>query len=416
MSPDPNRAVLDRVRPESATKAPPTTLSRPVVWLLAAATGAIAANLYYAQPLLHVIAATFGVSSGAAGLLVTLTQIGFAAGLLLVLPLADVVNARKLFSILLVIDAAALAVVASAPNLTVAVIGFAVVGLANVAAQVIVPLAASMASDEERGRVVGTVITGLLVGILVARTVSGLVSQVVGWRPLFLAAAVLMIVVAVVVRSVLPASSASMRYSHVLRSLAVLYRTHHHLRVRSAYGSLAFAAFSLFWSTVAFLLAGPHYHFSVAVIGLFGLLGVAGATTANLVGRFRRPRHPLPTLAAVGIIGASFIVLWAGQGSLLCVIVGILVLDIGAQGLHVLNQRTIYELDAAARSRINSVYMIFYFLGGALGSAAGSLAFGIGGWTGVCIVGLVIAALGGLLWTATVVGGMARSRRSVPSS
>lgn len=374
------------------------------------------ANLYYVQPL-HLIATTFGVSNGAAGLLVTVTQIGFAVGLVLLLPLADVVNGRRLFSALLVVNAAGLAVVASAPDITVAITGFAVVGLTNVAAQVIVPVAASMASDGQRGRVVGTVITGLLAGILLARTVSGLISQAVGWRPLFYAAAGLMIVVLVVVRAMLPtASGPLMRYREVLGSLVLLYRAHHHLRVRSAYGLLGFAAFSLFWSTLAFLLTGPPYHYQVAVVGLFGLLGAAGATAATLAGRLNHPRHPLPTVAAVAIIAASFVMLWAGRDSLACVITGTLVLDVGVQGLHVLNQRTILDLDAAARSRLNSVYLIFYFMGGAAGSAGGSVAWNLDGWPGVCIAGLVIAALGGLLWAATVVGEITRKRRSIALS
>lgn len=181
MIPEPQGVVLGRTHTDQVTP-PPAGLRQPVVWLLAVATGAIAANLYYIQPLLHLIATTFGVSNGAVGLLVTVTQIGFAVGLVLLLPLADVVNGRRLFSALLVVNAAALVVVASAPDITAAIIGFAVVGLTNVAAQVIVPVAASMASDEQRGRVVGTVITGLLAGILLTRTVSGLISQAVGWR------------------------------------------------------------------------------------------------------------------------------------------------------------------------------------------------------------------------------------------
>jgi predicted MFS family arabinose efflux permease len=202
-----------------------------------------------------------------------------------------------------------------------------------------------------------------------------------------------------------------MRYPEVIGSLVLLYRTHRHLRIRSAYGLLGFAAFSLFWSTLAFLLTGPPYHYRVAVVGLFGLLGAAGATTANLAGRLRRPRHPLPTIAAVGIIAAAFVMLWAGRDSLAYVIIGTLVLDVGVQGLHVLNQRTILELDATARSRLNSVYLIFYFIGGAAGSAAGSLAWDLDGWPGVCIAGLVIGALGGLLWAATVVREIARKRK-----
>ncbi|GAB4083340.1 MFS transporter [Modestobacter muralis] len=404
--------LADRAPARSAEARVQPVLTRATTLILAATTGAIAANLYYAQPLLATIAATLDISTGTVATVVTATQLAFAAGLVLVLPLGDIVERRRLLTGLLVLDAVGLVGFAVAPSLPVLLISCALMGVGNIAAQVLVPAAASLAGDAQRGRVVGTVITGLLIGMLAARTVAGVVSQLVGWRPLFLGAAVLMLLLTLVVRRVLPATGPVAdrpTYLDTLRSTARLYRQLPLLRVRAAFGALGFAAFSLFWSTAALLLGGGRYSFGPAAIGGFALLGIAGAVAANAVGRLRDHVHPLPTLVAVLVIAGAFGVLLAAPHVLACMVVGIVVLDIGVQGLHVLNQRTIYELEPAARTRVNSVYMTFYFLGGSLGSAAGSLAWERAGWTGVCVTGLVISALAVVLWTATA----RRSPRSI---
>jgi predicted MFS family arabinose efflux permease len=372
--------------------------------VLAITTGAIAANLYYAQPLLSAIAADIGTSSATAATLVTATQIGFAASLVFLLPLGDLMDRRRLLTALLLLDAVGLLGFAAAPTLPLLLIAAVVIGGANVAAQVIIPAAASMAHDDQRGRVVATVITGLLVGMLAARTVAGLVSQLVGWRPLFYGAAALMLVLALVTRRVLPAAApndAGLTYPGVLRSTIALYRQLPALRVRAAFGALGFAAFSLFWSTAAFLLSGGRYSYGEATIGLFALLGIAGALAANATGRIRNHARPVPTLVAVLVFGAGFAVLFGAPNSLLCVVVGVLLLDIGVQSLHVLNQRVIYELEASARTRVNSIYMTFYFVGGAAGSGLGSICWARAGWRGVCTCGILITATAVLLWWRT---------------
>ncbi|MFJ8364226.1 MFS transporter [Streptomyces sp. NPDC093984] len=400
-------------RPAPTTTDPvPPGITRAMTLLLAAATGAVAANMYYAQPLLAVIARSLGTSTQAAGVIVTVTQLGFAAGLVLVLPLADIVRRRSLLTVLLVLDAAALAAVGVAPGLAVALVAFAVLGLANVAAQVLVPVAAHLADDAQRGRTVATVISGLLTGMLLARTVAGVVTELVGWRPLFLGAAVLMILVNLVLRRALHGVDAvphrRVGYRAVLRSTVRIYRTEPAVRIRSTYGALGFAAFSVFWSTAALQLSRAPFTYSPAVIGLFGLLGAVGAMAANLTGRVRRHTHPMPTATAVALIAVAYaVLLFAGQ-SLGGVIAGVLVLDIGVQGLHVLNQRVIYDVDAAARNRVNSIYMTFYFAGGALGSAVASFMWSRAGWTGVCLTGLAVTALAALLWART---SAARARR-----
>ncbi|WP_437044028.1 MFS transporter [Streptomyces sp. enrichment culture] len=369
------------------------------------ATGTIAANLYYAQPLLDTMARSFDTSPDTAGLIVTVTQIGFAVSLVLVLPMADLVRRRPMLTVLLALAAAALATVGLASRLPVALAAFATLGLVNVAAQVLVPTAAQLANDDQRGRTVATVISGLLTGILLARTVAGVVASLVGWRPLFLGAAVLMAVVAVVLRRALrdadPAPQTGAGYGQVMGSTVRLFRRSAALRVRSAYGAVGFAAFSVFWTTIALRLSQPPFGYPSAVIGLFGLLGAAGAAAANLTGRIRRPGRPLPTAIALAAIALAYTVLWAGDGSLAGVVAGVLLLDVGVQGLHVVNQRLIYDVAPAARQRANSVYMTFYFAGGAIGSAAASVMWSRSGWPGICAAGLAIAALGVLLWAAT---------------
>ncbi|WP_433555519.1 MFS transporter [Pseudonocardia xinjiangensis] len=348
------------------------------------------------------------------GLTTTVSQVGFAAGVVLVLPVGDLVDRRRLLVGLLLADAVGLLLVASSVSYVMLLVAFGVVGVCNVAAQVIVPAAAAMAEPARRGRVVGTVISGLLIGMLIARTVSGALGEWIGWRVTFVLAAALTVLVAVAARRVLPpqatvAAPSVAAYARTLRSLGTLLRTHRTLTVRAVYGGLGFAAFTVFWTTAAFLLGGAPYHYNPATIGLFGLLGAAGALAASLAGRIRRPHHPVPTIVAVLVIAAGFTALSQGAHALAAVVVGTLVLGIGVQGLHVLNQRNLYDLPGAARNRANSVYMTFYFVGGALGSAAATLAWDDAGWTGVWLTGLVIAALAALVWLVTTVAGRTRS-------
>ncbi|MEV6294637.1 MFS transporter [Streptomyces sp. NPDC051896] len=399
----------DTVRPVRAAASSHPGISRGMTLLLATATGAIAANLYYAQPLLEAIARSVGTSAGAAGGIVTVTQLGFALGLVFVLPLADIVERRSLLTVLLLLDAAALAAVGLAPGPAIALVAFATLGLANVAAQVLVPAAAHLADDAQRGRTVASVISGLLAGMLLARTVAGIVTELVGWRPLFLGAAGLMIVVNLVLRRALRGmdvrSGRGLGYGEVLRSTVRIYQADALVRVRSAYGALGFAAFSIFWSTAALQLGRSPFGYSPAVIGLFGLLGAAGAMAANLTGRVRRHTHPMSTAVAVALIAIAFAVLLVAGRTLGGIIAGVLVLDIGVQGLHVLNQRVIYDVDESARNRVNSIYMAFYFVGGALGSAAASSMWSQAGWTGICLTGLGVTALASLLWARTAFRG-----------
>ncbi len=373
----------------------PTGPSARLVLILAAACGMAAANLYYAQPLLHTIAMTFGTGPGTAGLIVTVSQVGYALGLALVVPAGDILQRRTLVVYLLILAALALVGAALAPGIAVLIGVALIVGVGSVAAQILVPLAASLADDDSRGRVVGTVMSGLLLGILLARTLSGVIAGVAGWRAVYWTAAGLVLIMAAILRVTLPADPVRPRlsYGSVLRSTAVLLVTEQTLRRRMLLGSLGFAAFSVFWTTIAFLLAGAPYHYGEITIGLFGLVGAAGALCANLAGRAAdRGYTNVTTLIFSSAIALSFLPLYLGRSSLPALIIGIIVLDVGVQGLQVTNQSTIYRLSAQARSRITAAYMVIYFIGGAVGSAVAGSVYASGGWGRVCLLGATFGA------------------------
>jgi len=375
---------------------PAALLNRRLVLTLAAATGIAAANLYYAQPLLHTIAHRFGASAGSAGLIVTASQTGYACSLALLVPAGDLLDRRKVVPRLLVAAALLLGIAAAAPSLVVLIAVMALVGVCVVVAQILVPLVAELATDGQRGRAVGTVMSGLLLGVLLARTVSGVVASLSGWRSVFALAAVLTFVLAVVLRAELPAERPRphIAYRDVLRSMVTIVRTEPELRRAALLGGLAFACFSVFWTTVAFVLSDPPFEFSDSAIGLLGLVGAGGALCASVAGRLAdRGLVRIGRIGGSTLIVIAFLVLLAGKTSIVLIVVGVIVLDIGTQGTHVLNQSVIYELVPGARSRINGVYMTSYFIGGALGSAAGAFAFEHGEWRAVCLLGTGLGVL-----------------------
>jgi predicted MFS family arabinose efflux permease len=382
-----------------ATQGP---LSRSLVTLIAVATGAVVANLYYAQPVLHLVAHDFHSGSGLASLIITATQVGYAAGLLLVVPLGDLHSRRVLVVRIFGVAAVALVACALAPDIWVFGLASIAVGTASVAGQVMIPFAADLAQPDRRGRVVARIMTGLLLGILLARTVSGLVAQLAGWRAIYWFSAALMVAFALVLWRALPTEGPRPHrsYGSLVASSLRLLVDEPVLRRRAWHGACAFACFSVLWTTVAFLLSGAPYHYSSAVIGLFGLVGAGGILAANLAGRLAdAERSGSATLVAGVLVTASFGVLWFGHTSLAALIVGIVVLDVGTQGMQITNQALIYALRPDARSRINSAYMVCYFIGGAVGSLTAGVIYGSDGWGGVCLLG---AGFGGLTLALTV--------------
>jgi predicted MFS family arabinose efflux permease len=377
-------------------------LSSRLVLLMAVACGAAVANLYYAQPLLNTIAHDFGTSDGTAGLLVTASQIGYAVGLVLLVPLGDLLERRRLITGVLVVTALALAATAAAPTFDLLAAALLVVGVTSVVAQILVPLASTLAGESERGRVVGKVMSGLLIGILIARTASGLLAELGGWRLVFGVSAGLMVLLTIVLRLNLPQvrPTTDLSYPALLRSVWRLVVEQPTLRVRMVYGALQMGQFSVLWTTIAFLLAGRPYHYSEATIGLFGLVGLGGALAAQVAGRMAdHGRHHMSTGLFFGLMLVSWAAIAAGKSSLAALIVGIAVLDLGVQGAQITSQSVIYALDPAARSRLTTAYMTTVFASAAASSALASAIYDSGGWSAVSMLGAGLAVAGVIVWS-----------------
>jgi predicted MFS family arabinose efflux permease len=367
-------------------------MSRRIVWLLAFSTGCVVANIYYVQPLLADIAREFGLSVAQIGVVAMLAQVGTGVGMLFFVPLGDKYERRSLIAALLVAESIALAFAASASNviwLSLACFG---VGAMASAVHVIVPLAAHLAPQNERGRIVGTVLSGLLIGVLLARTFSGLVGAQFGWRVVYWFASALMLGLAITIRLSLQRSQPdlSMKWGALMRSVGSLAREHAVLREAALLACLLFMSFSALWTTLVFLLRTPPYHYGTSAAGVFGLLGASSAAAAPIVGRMSDRHGPERSIliAIVSTLAGYVLLLFFGR-MLPGLIAGIALIDVGVQSGHVANQSRIYALAPAARSRINTFYMVAFFLGGALGSYFGPLGFNAGGWTGFCAIPLV---------------------------
>ncbi|WP_044561700.1 MFS transporter [Azospirillum sp. B4] len=375
-------------------------LSAGLTWLFAVTCGAVVANIYYVQPLLADIAASFQVGMGRAGMLVTVTQVGYALGLLLVVPLGDTHDRKRLILGLLGLCVCLLLAAAASPSFLTFAAASLGVGLLSCAAQVAVPFAASLAPDHRRGRTVGTVMSGLILGILLARTIAGAIAHYAGWRAVYVTAAVVMMVLGALLARTLPADPArpSIPYGRLMASVLALARDDATLRWRSLMGALGFAGFSVLWTGLTFVLSDAPYHFDQATIGLFGLAGLAGALAASRAGRLADRGH---AHQATGLFAAACLVAWGLMaltapsllGSLVALTAGILLLDVGVQGLQITNQSVIYASNHGARGRVTTVYLTTYFVGGACGSAVASLAWELGGWLAVSATGGAIALL-----------------------
>ncbi|CAO3410978.1 MFS transporter [Azospirillum largimobile] len=376
-------------------------LSRSLVMLMALACGVVVANIYYAQPLVGLIGPAVGLSPETASLVVTLTQVGYGAGLLLLVPLGDLLENRRLVVATLSSTVAALLVAAVAPTASLFLAAAFLIGVTSVAVQMLVPLAAHMAPEASRGQVVGNVMSGLLLGILLARPVSSLIADSFGWRAVFGLSALAMVGFAVLLWRVLPQRRPTSRsgYGALIGSLGRLLARTPVLQRRTVYQTMMFAAFSLYWTAVPLLLAGAPFHLSQRGIALFALSGAAGALVAPIAGRIADRGWTRPaTGVALAMAALSFFVARAGEGSIALLVLAGLLLDMGVQMNMVLGQRAIYSLGAETRSRMNAIYMAIFFLGGAAGSALAGYAFAVGGWEPVTWIGFAFPALGLLFY------------------
>lgn len=374
-------------------------LGRGLLLLLAVAAGLSVAGNYFAQPLLDTIGDDLGLSSSLTALVVTVAQVGYGLGLVLLVPLGDLVERRRLAVGLTAATALFLTVTASATGGALLLVGTALTGFASVAAQVVVAYAATLAAPHQRGRTVGTVMSGLVLGILLARTAAGLLADLGGWRTVYWVNAALMALLAVLLRTCLPPlrPTTTLRYPALLRSTAALLGQEPVLRRRAAIGALTFGSFSVLWTSMAFLLSGPDYGWSDSAIGLLGLAGAAGSLAATVSGRLA-DRGLAPRVSSVGTL--LLLLSWgplvaAGPGGswgTAALLIGVLVLDLAVQAVHISNQNLVYAVRPEARNRLNSAYMTSYFVGGAVGSALTSAVWAAGGWPATCAAGAALAA------------------------
>ncbi|MCG7326551.1 MFS transporter [Achromobacter sp. ACRQX] len=363
---------------------------------MSVATGLAVASNYYAQPLLHTIGQQFSISNATAGTIVTTAQLSYAVGLMLLVPLGDMFERRSLIVLMNLLSAGGLLISAFSTSISMLIIGTALTGMLSVVAQILVPFAATLAAPHERGKAVGTVMSGLLLGILLARTAAGALADVGSWRTVYWVAAILMLCMSAVLWRVLPRyqSPTAMSYPQLLGSILRMFVEEPLFRARSLIGGLLFAAFSMLWTPLTFLLAGPPYEYSNTTIGLFGLAGAAGAYAANRFGRLAdRGLGNLATRVGLLLLLGSWGLMAFGQVSVLALLAGILVQDLAIQGVHVTNTSSIYRLRPEARSRLTAGYVTCYFIGGASGSLVSSWLYAHFGWSAVVIAGAVLAAL-----------------------
>lgn len=385
-----------------APEPPRPTIGRGLVLLMSFATGIVVANLYYIQPLMGRIAREFGVPEPTVGYAVTLGQAGLAVGTLSLLPLGDVTDRRRMITISCLMVAVSLLLMAFAPNVWVFLAANFLVGVSSIATHLQVSYAAHLAEPARRGRVVGSIMSGLLVGILVARTVSGYGGMYVSWRVVLTVAATVMLCLGALLRWRLPRDDENhtISYFSLLSSMPRLFWSQPVLRNGCIFGALTFAAFNGFWATLTFHLEDDPFRMTPQGIGVFSLVAVAGALAANGAGRLIGVMHPMSIIAwSLLLTLFSFGVFWFGGWTIAGMVVGIVLMDLGIQATHISNQTMIHALMPQARNRIHCIYMTWYFVGGSLGSAAGTWSYSHWGWHGLCAAGMAFIALALAYWT-----------------
>lgn len=394
MSSTDNASFIDQATPR---------ISLFLTYFMATACALIVANLYYCQPMLGRLSVYFGISETAASWVNICSQMGYGLGLFLAVPLGDRMVRRKLLVRMILLSALALTGAALSPNIYTLYFFSLCIGAASTACQVFVPLAASLASEQERGRVIGTVMGGLLSGILLSRTLSGFVADHLGWRSVYWIGAALMLLTSLLTYRTLPDEKPGFKgsYGELIRSLFSLLGQEKTARQSSWIGACLFGAISIFWSTMAFYLEKPPFSYSLSTIGLFGVAGMAGAIVSPQAGRMA-DRHGFLKPMRWGLLFmlTGFLAMYESHWSVLLLIVGIVCIDVGLQLAHIPNLSRMASLAPETRTRMNTIYMTCFFIGGTFGSILGSYAWRLYGWNGVCTAGLIMVALGAMpaLW------------------
>jgi predicted MFS family arabinose efflux permease len=386
----------------SSTPLPDRLMTRGRTLLFATAGGAAVGNLYWAQPLLGTIGADLDVAQGSTGLLITVTQVGYALGVFFIVPLGDRVDRRRVVPLVMLLSAAALAASALAPTFPLLLVALTLVGLTTVSGQMLTPLAGDLAGDADRGRVLGTVASGLILGILVSRTVSGLVADALGWRAVFALAAAMLVVLAVAMARAIPRlpQRASAPYGRLLWSVLTAVARRRQVRVTMVIGAAAMSVFTIFWTGLTFLLAAEPYGYSTSQIGLVSVVGVVGAFAALRAGRLFDRGLSVPGIGAGLLVTLlSLVVAGAGGRHLWVVLVAVALLSVGIQSAQVLLQTRMLSIDPAARSRLNTAFVVGNFVGGALGSALAGVLWPFGGWVALMVAAASLVGFALTVWS-----------------
>lgn len=378
----------------SSTKKHPELTSL-TLWIMTVATALVVANLYYNQPLLEDIAATFHVSKAKVGQVSVLTQLGYATGMLFIVPLADMVKRKRLMVIIFAFIVLSLILTASAQSIGILILASFCLGASSMIPQLLVPMAAHLAKPSERGKKIGVIMSGLLIGILLSRTFSGFIGEYWGWRAVFYIAAGIMLLMWLMIGFFLPEVEPDYNesYKKLMLSLIHLVKQEPKLRLASLRGALCFACFSAFWTTIVFVLK-QNFNMGSDAAGEFGLIGAFGAIAAGLMGRLsdKMDAYKLSGYTLLLILVSFVIFIFSGH-SIAGLVIGVIILDMGVQATHISNQSIIFALRPEARNRINTIYMVTYFIGGSLGTFAATLLWKNYQWNGVCFTGMAISVI-----------------------
>lgn len=370
-------------------------LTNPILYLMSVSAGLIVANLYYNQPLLSQIANTYGVTEAAVSNVALTTQLGYAFGLLFIIPLGDKVSNNKILKLDFLLMVISLLAAALSNSLLFLTISSFFIGFTSSLPQLFVPMAAQLSDEKGRGRAIGIVMSGLLIGILGSRVISGFVGEQFGWRVMYYAAAGVMVFLFFILRAKLPRLNPHFpgTYGSLLKSILYYFKREPSLRLASLRGALAFAGLSAFWTILVFLME-DNFGYGSTVTGLFGILGIAGALGATIVGKLsdRINKNKIIVFSAILLIVSWLIFLISGN-SIFGLVIGIILVDLGLQALHITNQNIIFSKNPEGRNRVNTVYMVSFFIGGALGTTLGAVAWERYQWTGVSLLGLFLSVL-----------------------
>jgi predicted MFS family arabinose efflux permease len=386
-------------------------MSRGLTLLFAIAASAAVGNLYWAQPLLSIIGDDFSVPTGSTGLIVTVTQIGYAIGVFLLMPLGDMVNRKRFIPGLMLLTAVFLLATAAAPGYPVLLGTLALIGFSAVAGQFLIPLAGDLARDDQRGQVLGTVAAGIMIGLLIARALSGLVADLFGWRAVFVMAAAIMVALAAILGPRIPRLEPRQQvpYGQLLLSVLRTITGNRTVQVTMFIGASAMCVFTMFWTGMTFLLSSPPFNFSVSLIGAVSLIGVVGALAAQRVGVLFDRGLFVPALG-VGLIVtiAGLVIAGSGTSSIVVLLIGAVIFGVGLQIVQILTQTRMLSIDASGRSRLNTAFVGGNFIGGAIGSALAGVCWQLGGWSPVMVAAAAVVALALLVWLVTRNGALAR--------